>query len=82
VGGQLAGSFGLVRPGRAVYAFPKVPERLGQSGSDFVERVLGRNVVVIPGKVFSERDTHFRLAFTVDDAKLAKGLDVLVDLAQ
>lgn len=79
---KLAGAFDLVAPGGAFYAFPKVPDRLRQTGSEFVQRVLSRNVILVPGKVFSERDTHFRLAYTVDDAKLSQALDVLVELAR
>ena len=79
---KLSGTFELLPPGGAFYAFPKVPERLRQTSSEFVERVLARNVICVPGKVFSERDTHFRLAYTVDDAKLTQALDVLVDLAK
>jgi aspartate aminotransferase/aminotransferase len=35
---------------------------------------------VIPGGVFSERDTHFRLSFAADEATLGQGLDILVGL--
>jgi aspartate aminotransferase/aminotransferase len=38
-------------------------------------------VLIIPGNVFSERDTHFRLSYATDDQTLEKGLDVLVELA-
>ena len=67
-------------PGGAFYAFPRIPARLGQSGSEFVERAIERKLLIIPGGVFSARDTHVRLSFAVDDQTLDKGLDVLADL--
>jgi aspartate aminotransferase/aminotransferase len=42
-----------------------------------VEKAIERSVLVIPGKVFSTRDTHFRLSFAAKEETLARGLDVL-----
>jgi len=67
----------VVRPGGAFYAFVKVPERLGLTASQFVERAIERNVLVIPGNVFSARDTHFRLSYATSDEHLTGGLAVL-----
>jgi aspartate/methionine/tyrosine aminotransferase len=70
----------LERPGGAFYAFVQVPERLGLTARAFVEQAIERNVLVIPGGVFSQRDTHFRISFAVPDEKLRAGLDVLREL--
>jgi len=70
----------VVTPGGAFYAFPKVPEHLGQTGSQFIERCIERGVLVIPGGVFSGRDTHIRLSYATSRANLERGLDVLVEL--
>lgn len=70
----------LATPGGAFYAFPKVPERLGMTASRFIERCLERSVLVIPGNVFSARDTHFRLSYATDEKNLVRGLDAIVDL--
>ena len=78
---RLSPHYDLTTPGGAFYAFPKVPERLGMSGAAFVEAAVGRNLLVIPGSVFSQRDTHFRLSYACDDAMLERGLDVLVQMA-
>ncbi len=78
---RLSPHYELTTPGGAFYAFPKVPERLGLTGSQFVERAIERNLLVIPGNVFSQRDTHLRLSYACDDATLDQGLDILVDLA-
>ncbi len=67
----------MSHPGGAFYGFIKVPPALGLSATGFVERAIERNVLTIPGNVFSERDTHFRLSFAVSDDKLEAGLEIL-----
>lgn len=79
---RLSPHYELTTPGGAFYAFPKVPEKLGLTGSQFVEQAVAKNLLIIPGGVFSERDTHLRLSYACDDATLQRGLDVLVELAQ
>lgn len=67
----------IEHPGGAFYAFVEVPPRLKLGASAFVERAIERNVLIIPGSVFSRRDTHFRLSYAVSDKTLAEGLDIL-----
>ncbi len=67
-------------PGGAFYAFAKVPERLGMTGTQFKDAAKARRVLVVPGAAFSSRDTHFRLSFATAESKLREGLDILVDL--
>lgn len=67
-------------PGGAFYAFIKVPEHLGITGTEFAERTIERKLLVIPGGAFSSKDTHFRISFATRPDKLAQGLDILVDL--
>ena len=76
---MLADKFELTAPGGAFYAFPKVPD--GTSGAAFVERAIANNVLVIPGNVFSARDTHFRISYATSDEKLMQGLEILRKLA-
>ena len=66
-------------PGGAFYAFPQAP---WGTGTEFVAEAIRRSLLVIPGPVFSQRDTHFRISYAVDDAVLDRGLDVLRDLAR
>ncbi|MEX0776137.1 MAG: aminotransferase class I/II-fold pyridoxal phosphate-dependent enzyme [Phycisphaeraceae bacterium] len=75
------GPYELTTPGGAFYAFPRVPEKLGLTATQFVERAIERNLLIIPGSVFSSRDTHFRISYACDDAMLDRGLDILLDLA-
>lgn len=78
----LGGVTEVPHPGGAFYVFAPVPERLGMTGSAFVERLIERNVLAIPGAVFSAKDTHFRLSYAVADDALDRGLEILsVELA-
>ena len=67
-------------PGGAFYAFVQVPERLGITATQFFERALARNVLVVPGKTFSSRDTHFRISYATPMKRLEEGLTVLSEL--
>ena len=78
-------AFRLSRPEGAFYAFPQLPRgRDGrQVSSDvFVEAAIEQNVLVVPGKAFSARDTHFRVSFAATDEQLAAGVEVLNALAE
>jgi aspartate aminotransferase/aminotransferase len=77
---MLGGAFELNKPGGAFYAFPKVPGKM--TATEFVQKAIDRNVLIIPGNVFSSRDTHFRLSYAISDAKLHQGLEILRDLAK
>ena len=74
-----SGLFDLPTPEGAFYAFPRAP---WGTATEFVAGAIRRNLLVIPGNVFSRRDTHFRISYAVDDATLARGLDVLRALAE
>lgn len=67
----------VVKPGGAFYAFIKVPPHLGLTATQFTERAIEKSVLVIPGSVFSKRDTHFRVSYAVPEDRLAKGLAIL-----
>jgi aminotransferase len=67
-------------PGGAFYAFVEVPRQLGWTASQFVDTAIEKNVLIIPGKVFSGRDTHFRLSYAVSDKTLEAGLEILTGL--
>jgi aspartate aminotransferase/aminotransferase len=73
----LKDKFELVKPGGAFYAFIKAP---GGSGSKFVEKAITNNVLIIPGNVFSEKDTHFRISYATSDAKIQEGIEILRSL--
>ena len=64
----------------AFYTFPAAPS--GMTANDFVTKAIENNVLIIPGNVFSERDTHFRISYATTDEKLAQGCDILSSLVR
>jgi aspartate aminotransferase/aminotransferase len=74
----LKDKFELVKPGGAFYAFVRVPEG---SATEFVEKAIENKVLIIPGNVFSERDTHFRISYATSDEKIRQGVEILRGLA-
>jgi aspartate/methionine/tyrosine aminotransferase len=63
----------------AFYAFPKAAHG---SGSEFVTECIRHNLLVIPGGIFSARDTHFRLSYAADERTLDRGIEILNRLAR
>jgi aspartate aminotransferase/aminotransferase len=80
--------YSVVKPGGAFYVFPEVPPSTGRasgtcgSASEFVARSIENELLVIPGGIFSGRDTHFRISFAASEATIERGLAVLRLLAQ
>jgi aspartate aminotransferase/aminotransferase len=74
----LKDKFEITRPAGAFYAFVKVPKG---SATKFVEKAITNNVLIIPGNVFSEKDTHFRISYATSDDKIRQGIEILCRLA-
>lgn len=70
----------IVKPEGAFYVYPRAPG--GAGGTAFVEAAIRNRVLIIPGKVFSRHDTHFRISYAVDDATLERGIEALRRLAR
>ena len=68
----------VTRPSGAFYIVPQVPD--GMTASEFVAKAIEKNVLIIPGNVFSERDTHFRISYATTDEKLAEGCRILCSI--
>ncbi|MGO9471539.1 MAG: pyridoxal phosphate-dependent aminotransferase [Isosphaeraceae bacterium] len=79
VAAALADEFELRRPEGAFYAFPRAP---WGTATEFAAVAIKNNLLIIPGNVFSTRDTHFRISYAVDDQTLKRGLDLLCKLAR
>lgn len=76
----LAGDYELVAPGGAFYAFPKLP---WGTGMEFVGRGIEEHqLLIIPGNVFSQRDTHFRISYAASDETIERGIEALKKLAK
>ncbi len=74
----LSDKFEVVKPGGAFYVFVKAP---GGNATKFVEKAIKNNVLIIPGNVFSEKDTHFRISYATSEEKIKQGVDILNKLA-
>ncbi|NLX95355.1 MAG: aminotransferase class I/II-fold pyridoxal phosphate-dependent enzyme [Rhodopirellula sp.] len=76
----LAGDYELVVPGGAFYAFPKAP---WGTATEFVTKAIEEHqLLIIPGSVFSARDTHFRISYAAPDAVIQRGIEALKKLAK
>lgn len=74
----LRDKFEVVKPGGAFYIFPKAPQG---TGAEFVTEAIKNNLLIVPGNVFSERDTHFRISFAAPNERLERAVKVLREMA-
>ena len=74
----LSDLYQVVQPRGAFYIFPQAP---WGTGSEFVAKAIERQLLIIPGNIFSRRDTHFRISYAAPDEVIYRGIDVLRDLA-
>ena len=63
----------------AFYLFPRAP---WGTGTEFVQKAIENGLLIIPGKVFSPSDTHFRISYAAEDRTLERGVEVLLRLAR
>jgi len=62
------------KPEGAFYIFPGVP---WGTDEEFVTEAICSGLLIIPGSVFSERNTHFRISYAATDETIERGLEVL-----
>ena len=67
-------------PRGAFYLFARAPGNW--SGSELVQHAVNKNLLLIPGSVFSSRDTHFRISYAASREHIEKGIEILRALAQ
>ncbi|MDX2176679.1 MAG: aminotransferase class I/II-fold pyridoxal phosphate-dependent enzyme [Candidatus Sumerlaeia bacterium] len=77
--GLAAAGLRAARPGGAFYVFPEAP---GGDGDRFVEELVKESLLVVPGSVFSERRTHFRISFAAPEARIRRGVDIIAKVAR
>ena len=83
VAGLSNAGYRVAKPGGAFYVFPEVPQGTTGFGgkpegaNDFVARAIQNELLIIPGNIFSARDTHFRISYAASDATIERGLAVL-----
>ncbi len=76
----LKDDYEIVKPEGAFYMFPKAP---WGTASEFVEKAIkDYSMLIIPGNVFSRKDTHFRISYAATDETIARGLEAFRKLAK
>jgi aspartate aminotransferase/aminotransferase len=76
----MKGLYELTAPGGAFYAFPRAP---WGTATEFVNDAITKHkLLIIPGNVFSKRDTHFRISYAAADAVIERGVEVLTKMAR
>lgn len=75
----LSDLYEIANPRGAFYIFPRAP---WGTGTEFVDRALAHSLLIIPGKVFSQQDTHFRLSYAASNDVLERGIEVLRRIAR
>jgi len=76
---QLKDDFEIYGAEGAFYLFLKAP---WGTGTEFVAEAIRQNLLIIPGNVFSPRDTHIRISYAADQSTLERGCEVLRKLAR
>ncbi len=70
----------IARPEGAFYMFPKAP---WGTASEFVETAITEySLLIIPGNVFSARDTNFRISYAASDETIERGIEAFRKLAK
>ena len=71
---QLKEFLNVVKPDGAFYIFPEAP---GGRGDEWVARAIDKGLLVIPGSVFSEKATHFRISYAATMETIERGVSIL-----
>ncbi|MCF6158457.1 MAG: pyridoxal phosphate-dependent aminotransferase [wastewater metagenome] len=74
----LKDTYQMVKPEGAFYIFPQVP---WGTDEEFVSAAIQKNLLIIPGNVFSERNTHFRISYAAKEETIQQGVAILNNLA-
>ncbi len=70
----------LGNPQGAFYMFPKAP---WGTATQFVEKAITKyKLLIIPGNVFSQQDTNFRVSYAASEETINRGIDALRKLAK
>ena len=77
---ELTHDYHIGDPGGAFYLYVRAPK--GRLGTEFVAEAIERNLLIIPGKVFSHHDTHFRISYAASMTTLERGVEILKAMAR
>jgi len=63
--------------GGAFYLYVKTP---WGTGAEFVSAAIKQGLLIIPGNVFSQQDTHFRISYAQPKQTIERGIEILLRL--
>ncbi len=75
--GLIEAGYKVEKPQGAFYIFPEAP---GGDGDAFCRRALEHELLIVPGSVFSERNSNFRISFAAPEATLRRGVEILAQI--
>lgn len=73
---KLNGRVPFTNPEGAFYIFPEVPV----NGVKFSETAISKNLLIVPGNIFSRKKNTVRISYAQKDEILEKGLDIFLSL--
>ena len=76
---ELGGHYDIRGADGAFYLFIKAP---WGTGTEFVAKAIENGLLIIPGDVFSQHDTHFRVSFAAENTTLERGVEILKRIAK
>jgi aspartate/methionine/tyrosine aminotransferase len=76
---ELGDDYDIRGPGGAFYMLIKAP---WGTATEFVTEAINNNLLIIPGNVFSSKDTHFRLSYAAKEETLQKGVEILMKIVK
>lgn len=71
---ELKANFEVEKPEGSFYIFPKLKK---SNMEKFIKETLKNKVLIIPGNIFSEKNTNFRLSFATKENVLKEGIEIL-----
>lgn len=75
---HLKDHFSIAKPTGTFFMFPEAPK---QNTDEFLGRCIERELLIVPGSAFSQRNTHFRLSFAHKLDVLEAGCKILTEIA-
>jgi aspartate aminotransferase/aminotransferase len=79
VTGLLEAGYSVTKPGGAFYVFPEVPKKYA-TATEFVAKAIENELLIIPGNIFSAKDTNFRISYAASEETIRRGIEVLAKL--
>lgn len=73
----LSEKFKIIKPVGAFYIMLEVGD-----GDKFAQKAARNNCLLVPGGVFSQRQTHVRLSYAVNEAEIKRGVEILLKLTK